>query len=299
MTIAELNQKYGVENQVHFFEGEGNLPFVEITNRLYRVVVSLYGAQVMNFIPKGGTDVLWNTNRSFYQEGKAIRGGIPLCFPWFGPHETDSSLPLHGFARLQMWDVQNVMVAESGQILLILELHSNEQTMAMWPYSFTANLSVLLGLSLNVSLIVENTDNKPFTYTDALHSYFRIGNVDAVKVEGLQHKSYVDSLKENQSFEQQEDLLSINQEINRRYTDTYETCIIHDSALNRKISVSKSGSETTVVWNPWVETAKKMEDMNDDDYKTMLCIEAANTLNDTVTVEPGDSESIGTVIKLI
>jgi glucose-6-phosphate 1-epimerase len=298
MTITELDQKHGIDNCVLFYEGKGNLPFIEINSSYSQAVVSLYGAHVLNFIPKGETDLLWNTNSSLFQEGKAIRGGIPLCFPWFGPHATDSSKPQHGFIRLQTWSVVNASVLENGEVFLELELRENELSQAIWPYSFIAQLSVKVGLSLTVTLTIKNTDNKTFTYTDALHTYLQVGNVDAVKVEGLKDTSYIDTVKKNQCFEQQEDMLNIDQEINRRYRDTDKICTVHDSALNRIIVVSKSGSKTTVVWNPWAETIKKMADMDEDDFKTMLCIEAANALADTITLAPGESWSLSTTIAL-
>lgn len=299
MEITQLNQKFAIENRVKFTSGKGGWHYVHLENNGSTAFVSLYGAHVLHYTPKGEKDVLWNSETSFFEQGKPIRGGIPICWPWFGPHESDSSKPMHGFARLSVWDVAKTQVNSKGETELKLSLTDSAPTKALWPYSFQANIIVTLGEKLNVALNVINTGNEPFTMTEALHSYFQVGEASKISIEGLEGSTYLDGLNQNAPVVQTEKLIEIKKEENRRHIDTTATCIITDPILGRKIRVEKQNSNTTVVWNPWTNTAKSMPDFDDEGYKTMVCVEAANAYNNAVTVQPGKEHEISTSIKII
>lgn len=298
MNINELNSQFGKENAIRFFEGKGNLPFVEITNQSASAIISLYGAHVLHFTPVGEKDLLWNTEKSFFQNGKAIRGGIPLCFPWFGPHETDNTKAQHGFARLSTWKFETLDLISSESTQITLTLNQSAETLAIWPFFFSAKVIINIAKSLTVSLQVLNTGNTTFTYTDALHSYLNISNINNIKIDGLHYARYFDGFDRTKTIVDSEKHLVINKEENRRYVETTSDCVIYDEGFSRKLRVAKKGSQTTIVWNPWNETAKAMTDMDENDYKTMICIEAANYYSDFVTLEPGQSHSLTTILSL-
>jgi len=295
MSIQEFNQKYSIEDHIIFIEEKHNI-IVELKSGFSKARISLYGAQVLSFTPKGEQDLLFLSKDSYYQEGKAIRGGIPVCWPWFGAHPTDTTKASHGFARLSKWQVKSTSI-KNDNLNLQLELNDTESTRKIWPYKFKAIISITVGETLNVELMTINTDKLPFTITSALHSYLNISNSETITISGLKDIQYMDDVK-NIECQQDDALLSLQGEIDRRYINTSSACTIDDSKFNRKIKISKQGSETTVIWNPGAVLAKKMADLGDMEYLNMVCIEAANTLNDSICIQPGQRHSLNTTLEL-
>jgi len=296
MTITELNNQFGRADQIKFSTTRGDLPIAILTNQYGTATVSLYGAQVLSYIPKGEEDILWMSDKSLFQEGKAIRGGIPICFPWFGPNPEDGKKPQHGFARLSNWSVKTTTESSEGSLSLVLQLQDSSATKTLWPFSFTAEIIVTIDTKLELTLCCTNTDNKPFEYSDALHSYFNVSDIANITVDGLMDATYYPAGSDT-GIQQQEKLLPITKEENRRYLNHSATCTIHDKGFKRKIRVGKTGSKTTVVWNPGPDTTKTMSDMSPDGYKTFICVEAANAFNNIIKLIPGDSFSISTIIQ--
>ncbi|UEG49757.1 D-hexose-6-phosphate mutarotase [Ferruginibacter lapsinanis] len=297
MTIAELNQQHGIAGQVSFSEGTGGLPFVTITNEFATAKISLYGAHVTSYQPKGEKDILWMSEQSAFEAGKPIRGGIPVCFPWFGPHATDTTKPQHGFARLTEWAVKSTATLANGANEIQLSLTSNDETQNMWPFAFSAVITVTVADKLSITLSVKNTGTETFTYTDALHTYFNVSDLSNIDIAGLQNATYLEA-GSTEIKTQAEALLLINKEENRRYNNHTGDCIITDKGYNRKISVGKTGSKITVVWNPGEATTKNIGDIPDDGYKTFICVEAVNALDDVVTITPGNEYSTSAVFGL-
>jgi glucose-6-phosphate 1-epimerase len=297
MNLELLNKTHGIAGVLEFTTGKGGLPVAVVTSALAEAAVSLYGAHVLSYRPIGHDDVLWMSSLSSFEEGKPIRGGIPVCFPWFGPHAQDAQKPQHGFARLTLWTVAGTSVLADGTVELRLVLKDSPATKLLWPYSFEAEMIVRIGASLDVSLRCTNTGNEPFTYTDALHSYVAVGDIGKVKIRGLRGSAYLEGAG-TVPLRQEEELLAIRKEENRRYIGTEAECIIDDAGTPRTIRVAKNGSRVTVVWNPWEATAKKFADMPDDGYATMICIEAVNTYDDAVTLPPQGSHTLGTAITI-
>lgn len=287
MNIQELTKQFNIDSRVKFSTGKGGWEYAHLENNGSTAVVSLYGAHVLHYSPKDGSEVLWNTEKSYFEKGKPVRGGIPVCWPWFGPHATDQTKPMHGFARLSMWEVTRTQITETGETELVLSLTENDQTKALWPYSFRATITVRLGDKLTVSLNIANTGTEAFTYGDALHTYLKVGDVSQINIEGLQGCTYLDGTNKNISVVQSEKLIEIKKEENRRYLNTAADCVVSDPILKRKIKIEKHNSNTTVIWNPWIETAKSMADMGDEDFKTMVCVEAVNAFNNTIVLAPG------------
>ena len=297
MNITELNQQFASSGQIEFKAGNGGLPEVQITNKYAQAIVSLYGAQVLSYRPDGQNEVLWMSETSSFEAGKAIRGGIPVCFPWFGPHVSDNQKPMHGFARLMIWDVLEASVSATGESKLRLGLVNNDYTHSIWPYAFRAEMAITIGAKLNVSLTYTNTGNESFVCSDALHSYLRVSDISNISLAGLAGCDYYQGFSDL-LLKQEELVLVIRNEENRRYINHTADCIITDDIWKRKIMIAKKGSKGTVVWNPGSETASKMSDIHADGYLTFVCVEAANIYKDVVTLAPMESFSITTIIGL-
>lgn len=298
MDYNELNARFAIPGQLEFVKGKGNLPVAIITNSHAKAEISLYGSQVLSYVPQGQKDVLWLSPKSVFEPGKAIRGGIPVCFPWFGPHETDKQKPMHGFARLLTWNVIETFALKNGNTKLILGLANNPDTMVLWPFAFSAKMIFEVGEKLDVTLCCTNTDSKPFIVGDALHSYFNISHINDIGILGLKDCFYYAGFAKEANNQQHEDTLKIIKEENRRYINHFGDCVISDPKWNRKIRVAKKGSKVTVVWNPYSETVKTMTDIPESGYQDFICVEAVNSYAYSATVNPGESHCVSTMLSL-
>ncbi|MRT91552.1 D-hexose-6-phosphate mutarotase [Ancylomarina sp. 16SWW S1-10-2] len=296
MLLDELNNTYGIDNQLTFSK-EKHMIIANIESEYASAKLSLYGAQVLSFTPKEERNLIFLSKEAFYQNGKAIRGGIPICWPWFGAHPENKDLPSHGFARLSNWEVIQTS-SSKGEIQIKLQLKNSKATEVLWPYKFETQVSLTIGKSLKIKLTTVNKDDKAFTITGALHSYLNISDSEKVKVEGLENIQYRDDVLHVKSL-QKESLLSIKGQVDRQYFDTSKTCIVHDPDYKRKIQIDKEGSQITVIWNPGDELAAKMTDLGNKEYQNMLCVEAANNMNDAITIKPNESHSLATQISMI
>ena len=296
-SASVLNDQFSIPERVNFREGPNGLIMVDLRNEMAVSTVSLHGAQVLSYIPKDQQDVLWVSRQSKYEEGKAIRGGIPVCWPWFGGHPTESDLPSHGFARNVFWEVLATRETPEGATQLSLSLLPSEKSMAIWNEAFRIEIHITVGEALDVALHVHNEGDAAWTYTGALHSYFHVSDIRNVSILGLDGKRYVDQLQANKPFVQA-GAVKFEAETDRIYLDAPEACVLHDEGLGRRIIVAKTGSHSTVVWNPWIEKGERMADFGDLEYREMVCIETANAASDTVTVQPGASAVLGTHISL-
>ena len=297
MDIDELNEKFGVEGEVGFMELDGDLPFITITNKYAEADICLYGAQITSFRPMRTTDVLWISPYSIFEKGKAIRGGIPVCFPWFGPHGSDSALPQHGFARTSMWEVAKVDTLEKGETYVSMQLKSSEETKAYWPHDFVAEMIFVIGDSLSVTLKVTNPSDSAISYTSALHTYFNLSAFENIKIAGLADTHYENQLDGNR-YVQEEELLEVSEAITRHYFDTEADCIIRDPYFKRDIRIAKEGSKCSTVWNPGAEVCEQMSDMPNDGHETFVCLETVNKINDNIDLAPGESHETTAVISV-
>ena len=297
--VDQLNELYSVEGELGFSEMDGDLVFANVSNKFGDADICLYGAQVTFFAPHGKYPILWLSPDSFYEEGKAIRGGIPICFPWFGPHLTDKTKPQHGFGRLRYWNVTASGNNELGETYLTLKLIDDEATRTLWDFSFCAEITFTIGKQLTVDLKVTNTDSKPFTYSEALHSYFSVSNSAEISIEGLQGAHYYDGFGDELIADNESEIVFDESELNRRYVATHDTCIINDEPLRRRIRVAKKGSSVTVVWNPSPEICDKAADFSDSSFEEFVCVEPANAYNHSITLQPGEEHTLSTEIGLV
>ena len=293
--LATLNTQFGIDQQLVFTSGVGDLTVAEISNSYAQAVIALHGAHVLSFQPHGQRPVLWLSEYSQFKIGKAIRGGIPICWPWFAAHPSDPSKPSHGFARTTLWAVAGSEALADGSTQLRLELHDSAETQALWPHPFRLELVVTVGPALQVDLNIYNPGDGPFVCTDALHTYFGVSDIANVTIRGLENVAYLDKV-DHDGRKMQQGPITITAETDRIYLDTTADCLIVDSSWQRRIRVAKQGSQTTVVWNPWIEKSQRMTDFGDEEYHGMVCVETTNAADDVVTVPARGSHRLQTSI---
>ncbi|RKZ70391.1 MAG: D-hexose-6-phosphate mutarotase [Gammaproteobacteria bacterium] len=288
MNPEQLNNEFSLQvanNNLHFKTGKGGMPVVEIQNQQATAIISLQGAHLLSWIPEGEEEVIWLSEDANFAPGKSIRGGIPVCWPWFGAHESNADYPAHGFARTTNWEVLSTEALGNGTTRIRFTTQPQLETEAMWPVATTVIFQLTIGKKLQMELITHNNGSKPITISQALHTYFKVGDVSKVLLHGLDDVKYLDKLD---GFKQkyQHGPLTFKNEVDRIYLDTAGDCVIEDKILNRNIVINKCGSHSTVVWNPWQETAAKMGDLGEEGYKKMLCVESSNAAEDIITIEP-------------
>jgi len=270
---------------------KGDLQYLYVYNTLCEAKIALQGAHIFHFQTKGKTPLLWLSESACFKEAKAIRGGVPICWPWFGAHSTDSTLPNHGFARTALWKHISTEEMSEEETKVILQLRDSPESFKLWPYSFELTLEIILSHELSISLITKNVDDKPFSITNALHTYLAIQDINEVYVEGLDQKPYYN--KVNDTYNNiQEGRLRFGQETDRIYTEVSSAVSVHENT--NVIKVRTKGSQTLVVWNPGEALAKKMPDLSD--HKTMLCLESANALKNEVLIQPNESHTLTSII---
>jgi glucose-6-phosphate 1-epimerase len=231
--------------------------------------------------------VMFLSDKAYYQSGKAIKGGIPICWPWFGPDPEGLGRTAHGFVRNRMWNMVRSLTTTDGDTQVILGLSDTPETQAIWPQTFKLTLVVTVGESLTVELITRNQGDAPFTLTQALHTYFKVGDINQVQVLGLDGVSFLDKT-DGGVKKTQNGAVTISQEVDRVYMNvTAAELVIADTIFDRRICITAQGSKTAIVWNPWVEITASMADLDDADYQRFICVETANAADDVVTIAPG------------
>jgi len=279
--------------------GPGGLERLALSTDTGEAHVFLHGAHVAHFQPRGERPVLWVSGASRYESGKPIRGGVPVCFPWFGPKAGAPEAPMHGFARIRPWSVRSVAREEGGRLRAVLELDSDDATRASFPHDLRVSLEVLVGRSLALALTVRNTGPSPFTFEAALHSYFAVSDVRRCRITGLEGAGFVDKTAAGARRPGEPSPIVVAAETDRVYPGTESAVVIEDAGWARRIAVAKSGSRTTVVWNPWVAKAKAMPDFGDDEWSGMVCVETANAMDDAVALVPGASATMTVAIEVL
>ncbi|MDD3883961.1 MAG: D-hexose-6-phosphate mutarotase [Gallionella sp.] len=292
-TVQMLNAQFGIDGHLSFNEDASGLIIAMIENSSAKAALCLQGGHLMTWQPVDqSVPVVWLSRDAKVAAGKSIRGGAPVCWPWFGAHASESSFPGHGFARTVPWRLLETGVEPGGATRLRLRLENSEKTLAQWPHACQLDLNIYVGETLRMELVTENTGSEAFVIGEALHTYFQIGDIGAVRVSGLEGCEYWDKVG-GSNLRRQTGSIAFAEETDRVYINTAAECVIEDERLKRRIHVSKSGSQSTVVWTPWVEKAEKMGDMGQPDgWREMVCVESANALENLVTVAPGTCHSL-------
>ena len=245
------------------------------------------GAQVTRWAPAGADPVLYVSSAVRLEEGRAIRAGIPVCWPWFGPGRSPGMTPQHGFARTSPWSLVEVANGDD-ETTVVHRLTSDEATSPHWPHAYAVELRARFGHTLTVSLTTTNTGDQPFDYEDALHAYLVVGDVRRVRVEGLAGVEFIDKVTGTERV--QEGDLGVTGETDAVFR-TGGPVTLHDPTLGRRLVVTTEGAGNLVVWNPWAAKAAEVADIGDDDWERFLCIEGANTFDNAVALEPGQSHT--------
>lgn len=288
MATSHWQKSLEIPGCVLFSEGNGDLPKLEIKTAWSTAEIYMHGAHVTHFQKKDEPPLLFMSQLSRFNEGTPIRGGIPLIFPWFGSREGH---PAHGFARIQSWELREVAPLPSGAVKLRLYLPDPPAANA-YP-KFALEYIVTVGKTLAAELIVTNQSaDQNFTFENCLHTYFNVGDISSVSVAGLKGAIYLDQMENFARKTEQGEKIEITKETDRIYIDTPAATEIHDASLKRRIRIEKSGSLSTVVWNPWIEKSARMPDFGDDEFHKMICVESGNVSENRLTLASGKSASL-------
>ncbi len=291
-TLKDLNHRHSLGEQLRFREDAGGLIVAEIDTPQAIASLCLQGAHLMTWQPRTQAEpVIWLSKLAKLIPGKSIRGGVPVCWPWFGPHATNDKLPGHGFARTVPWELSATRMTDDGAIEITLALAGNEQTRAQFPQRVRAGLRITVGATLQAALTTVNEDDRDVTIGEALHTYFRIGDIAAARVRGLEGCAYLDKVDDGVR-KHHSGAITFTGETDRIYINTDTKCVIEDDRLRRRIRIEKSGSRSTVVWTPWAAKADKMGDFGPDGWRGMVCVESANAAENVVTIKPGDRHTL-------
>jgi len=284
--IVQLNQEFGIDGQLVFALGDGGMPVVHLTNDLGNATVALQGAHVLNYQAGDGDSLIWMSKDATYAVGKSLRGGVPICWPWFGPHASDATLPGHGPARTTNWKPVATAALPDGSTRISFEMIESDQTRRQCGHPLRVQMHVCVGGTLSLQLETTNMGTSDVVLGEALHTYFYVGDVRQASIHGLDGCVYIDKMDAGIRKQQLGDV-QITEQTDRIYLATGSDVEIADPVLNRTIKIHCDGSDSVVVWNPWIETAAKMGDLGEDGYLHMLCVETTNAADDVVHLAAG------------
>ncbi|WP_263355356.1 D-hexose-6-phosphate mutarotase [Acidicapsa acidisoli] len=296
-SIGNWNDRFAIPAIAQIVPGNGGLPKVQITSSAASAEIYLHGAQLTSWQPAGSEEVIFLSQQSHWEEGRAIRGGIPICFPWFRAKSDDAKAPAHGFVRTKAWKLE-ALTQEQDSVVITLATESDAESRKWWPFDFRLVHRITVGAELKLELIVSNTGSAPFHFEEALHTYNRVGDATNLRIAGLDGVAFLDNRDANKQKLQSGDVL-LTQATDNAYLNTQSPVEIVDPVLKRRIRLEKQNSLTTVVWNPWQEDAAKLADLGDDEWRQMACVEASNILSGAVTLAPGKEHAMTAMIHVI
>jgi glucose-6-phosphate 1-epimerase len=291
--VQHLQDRWGKAQAVRFEDRFGG-PVAVLNAAGGSAIVALQGAQVLSWQPAGTSEVLWRSPTALLGTGKAVRGGVPVCWPWFGAHASDSKKPAHGFVRAAPWPVA-ASEADDQSARIAFTFDATAIDPALWPHKALARLEVWLAETLTITLSTHNCGDMPFMLGEALHTYLAVSDIANVETSGLEGRSYIDQLVPG-SRPLQSGPITISAETDHIYLATPGTVTVRDSGLKREIAISKSGSRSTVVWNPGQDKAARLGDLGPEGYRKMLCVETANAADDCVELAPNQRHTLSATL---
>ena len=294
--IPELDHRFELPGTAQVVEGNGGLSKVRITCPEAVGEMYLHGAHVTSWKPVGGEEVLFLSSQSRWAQGHAIRGGVPVCFPWFGGKADDPTAPAHGFVRTRAWQLESIAQV-GGAVTVSMFTESDEGTKRWWPAEFRLVHRATFGSELSLELVVTNTGGTSLRFEEALHAYHRVGNIEKTRVRGLDTVHYFDKTDSNRKKMQHGEIVIVS-ETDRVYLDTRDAIELEDPVLRRRTRVTKENSRTTVVWNPWVQKAHSLSDFADDEWMQMICIESSNVSDFAVDLAPGQRHKMKALVRV-
>lgn len=279
--LANVQGVRVIDSGAYFNQADEGLPLLVIENALGSAVLAFQGAHLISFIPAGGQDVLWLSPNAVFKPGKAVRGGIPLCMPWFGGHP--DGLPSHGFARSMDWSLHSARNLADGRTEVVMRLQDSEQTRALWPHAFNFEFTICVGQTLDLSLSAENLSNTTVPYTYAFHTYFAVEDYTRIAVTGLAGCTYIDTLGEVRRLVQEGDV-HFTGATDRVYLDVAKVQTIIDA--KRTIQIS-GNSKSAVLWNPG-DHAEKIGDIGAGVNQHFVCVERGDVFDNSLTLAAGE-----------
>ncbi len=294
--LLELDRRFGIPEVAQVREGNGAMPRVQITSPLCGAEMYLHGAQVTSWKPAGSDEVLFLSTKSRWTDGQAIRGGIPICFPWFRAKANDPQAPAHGFVRTKAWQLESIF-EEDDAVVVSMVTESDEHTRRWWPGEFRLVHRATFGSQLKLELICTNTGTTTLRFEEALHTYNRVADVQDVRLQGLDTVHFLDNTDSNKEKAQRGEV-AIASQTDSAYLDTRNPVELSDSKMRRRIRLVKTNSLTTVVWNPWREKASELPDLADGEWTQFLCIEASNILGAAVHLEPRQEHRMTAILSV-
>jgi glucose-6-phosphate 1-epimerase len=295
--IDALNREFGIPHVVEVVAGNGGLPKIRVTAPSASAELYLHGAQVTSWKPVDADEVIFLSEHSTWQDGRAIRGGIPVCFPWFRGKADDAAAPAHGFVRTKEWRLKSVE-ADGGRVAVVCSTENDASTQRWWPHAFRLEHRISIGRSLELALTVRNTGQSAFTFEEALHTYFRVSEAEDVRVRGLDAIAYLDNVDGNRKKTQSGDLI-LTGKTDNAYIDVHVAAELMDPAWGRILRTEKGNSATTVVWNPWEEGAASLSDLGKDEWRGFACVEASNILGAAVVLGQGEEHRMEAIISVV
>ena len=278
-------------------KGPGGLPILRIRNEHAESSIFTYGAHIASFKPKGADDMLFVSPYSKFEEGQPIRGGIPICFPWFGKHKTREDLQLHGLVRTKIWDVVDTATEADGSTTVVLSTHDDELSRSIWPHRFSIQLTVSIAKELTMVLEVKNTDDKPFTFEEAFHTYLSIRDLERCKVMGLEGLHAIDRMKSDSVYVQSGDV-KVSGAFTRVYQEVGKHVTLADPVASRSIRMEQDRLRHVVVWNPGEHAAMNNPEVLET-YKDFLCVEHANFLDAAINLNPGETHHSKLILSVL
>ena len=291
-TSAEaLQAQFGLPGLAHVSTGNGGLPCIRITAPAATGEIYLHGAHITAWRPAGGEDVIFVSRNTHWADGEAIRGGVPICTPWFRAKEDDPKAPKHGPVRIKSWKLDAVE-AIGDAVRVTLSTANDSVGKQWWPHDFTMSLRATFGAALHIELDYANQSSEPVTIAEALHSYLPVGDVRQATLAGLDGVRFRDNLDDNREKRHQS-IFHFTKETDNAFLDTTSELVLTDPVLKRRIRVSKVNSQSTVVWNPSTEGAQRIPDLGDDEWPYFVCVEPSNVMDCALSVGPGETHTIG------
>ncbi len=285
--IDSLNRQFGIPEVAQVLAGRGGLAKIHITSPAANAEIYLHGAHVTSWQPSGEDEVMFLSGRSHWEDGHPIRGGVPICFPWFRGKADDPQAPTHGFVRTRAWDLDSIAINPDGSVTVVCSTHSDDATRRWWPYEFRLTHRVQISRVLRMELIVANTGGSAFRFEEALHTYFHLGLAQRAQVRGLDGVTWLDNTDGNRR-KTQSGALTFTKTTDNAYLNTGAREELVDPVAGRVLTTSKENSASTIVWNPWREGAASIPDLGDEEWQKMACVEGGNVLENAVTLGPGE-----------
>jgi len=311
MTQQELQQKFEIPGVLTFAPGQGGLLAAHVSAPAAEATIYIQGAHLTHWKPAGQAPAIFTSSKSDFIAGKPIRGGVPVVFPWFGERHDGGTGPMHGFGRISDW--QLAFATMSGDELhLMWTLEPTDLSRSLGFDHFKVGYRMTIGHTLTLELTVGNDSGNgggatpqemqqngaPLVFEEAFHTYYAVADARQVTIDGLGNTDYLDKVDGLKRKHQGETVLHLTGRTDRPYLNTAAACVLHDPAGKRKITVTKTGSNSTVVWNPWDELCAKMPDMTPDGWLHMTCIETANVGENTITLKPGTAHAMKVEVSL-